>query len=244
VGIVAFLTGTCDAVCIPDSFACEGNQAGTSMQNAPTIECCSGQCEAQNPSTKNAVRFRCATSKDHPLLAADSLTEAIQQYDRYRADWVAPRKRSWSPSSIQEGLKHFRINQVIVQQLNDQRVTTGDEAEYSILHTPFADMPPHKFRTEILMNKAPMPDVGNEDTAPRHGSNIRMPEGQSFEEPNAGGVDWTARGVVTSVKDQGSLGTCWAFAAVGSVESQVAIKHGRLEDLSIEQLVECDDGRK
>ena len=56
-------------------------------------------------------------------------------------------------------------------------------------------------------------------------------------------VDWTERGVVSGVKNQGSLGTCWAFSAIGAVESQVAIKTGNLVDLSVEQLVECDNSR-
>ena len=52
-------------------------------------------------------------------------------------------------------------------------------------------------------------------------------------------VSWTGRGKVTPVKDQGACSDCWAFAAIGAVESMHAINTGRLYDLSEQQLVEC-----
>eukprot|EP00801_Mesodinium_rubrum_P005164 Mrub_05167.p1 GENE.Mrub_05167~~Mrub_05167.p1 ORF type:complete len:366 (+),score=119.75 Mrub_05167:130-1098(+) len=55
--------------------------------------------------------------------------------------------------------------------------------------------------------------------------------------------DWKNMNKVTRVYDQGSLGTCWAFSAVQSVESAYAIKHDQLLNLSVEQLVECDSDR-
>merc|ERR1711964_641467 len=47
-------------------------------------------------------------------------------------------------------------------------------------------------------------------------------------------------GVVTAVRDQGSCGSCWAFAATAALESAYAMRDGVILDLSNQQLVDCD----
>jgi len=52
--------------------------------------------------------------------------------------------------------------------------------------------------------------------------------------------DWRAHGGVTAVKDQGSCGSCWAFATVAPLESQIKAKCGTEENLSEQYLVSCN----
>lgn len=52
--------------------------------------------------------------------------------------------------------------------------------------------------------------------------------------------DWRDKGVVSSVKDQGECGCCWAFSAVANIESLYAMQYNKILDLSEEQLLDCD----
>eukprot|EP00998_Keelungia_sp_KM082_P010747 NODE_694_length_1706_cov_14.322989_g684_i0.p1 GENE.NODE_694_length_1706_cov_14.322989_g684_i0~~NODE_694_length_1706_cov_14.322989_g684_i0.p1 ORF type:complete len:559 (-),score=118.31 NODE_694_length_1706_cov_14.322989_g684_i0:29-1651(-) len=53
-------------------------------------------------------------------------------------------------------------------------------------------------------------------------------------------VDWRAKGVVSHVKDQGVCGSCWAFSAVGAIESAVLMKNpNSFISLSEQFVVDC-----
>ncbi|ORM40605.1 Cysteine proteinase [Babesia sp. Xinjiang] len=66
---------------------------------------------------------------------------------------------------------------------------------------------------------------------------IKLGENVTFEN-----VDWRNVGGVSEVKDQGLCGSCWAFAAVGAVESAFKIERKIHVSLSEQELVNCETG--
>lgn len=52
--------------------------------------------------------------------------------------------------------------------------------------------------------------------------------------------NWCDQGGCTPIKNQGSCGSCWAFATVGPLESNIKIKDGVTVDLSEQWLVSCN----
>ena len=65
-----------------------------------------------------------------------------------------------------------------------------------------------------------------------------MIEVEEVVEPVPNDIDWTTKGKVSPVKNQGQCGSCWAFSATGVAESYSLIK-GSSVSLSEQQLVDC-----
>ncbi|XP_045453423.1 cathepsin O-like [Melitaea cinxia] len=52
-------------------------------------------------------------------------------------------------------------------------------------------------------------------------------------------VDWREKGVIGPVRDQGRCGACWAFSTIGTMEAMSAINTGKLNTLSVQEVIDC-----
>ncbi len=66
-----------------------------------------------------------------------------------------------------------------------------------------------------------------------------MPSFDSVKANLPTAFDWRDEGVVTPAKDQGTCGSCWAFASVGALESKILMNGGPLYNISEQQLISC-----
>ena len=60
--------------------------------------------------------------------------------------------------------------------------------------------------------------------------------------PVAGAIDWTTKGAVNPVQNQGQCGGCWAFAATASFETAYFNKFNQLMKFSEQASIDCDRG--
>lgn len=68
-------------------------------------------------------------------------------------------------------------------------------------------------------------------------SNVK---GAAVKESLPSAFNWRDKGKMTAIRNQGSCGSCWAFATVGAYEANIKIRQGVSTDLSEQQLVSCD----
>lgn len=69
---------------------------------------------------------------------------------------------------------------------------------------------------------------------------VRFPEQAALMADPPASFDWTTKGAVTPVKDQGQCGSCWSFGTTGDLEGTHFLAGNKLVALSEQELVSCD----
>jgi C1A family cysteine protease len=138
-------------------------------------------------------------------------------------------------ASVEEEYKRFGIFLQNVQKIAMWNTNSDNGA--SLRPNQFTDLTTDEFvkfvhgkNGKCYSGKRPQFTIGRKGTVSTQKSR------QATDPPS---VDWTTKGVVTPVKNQGDCGSCWAFSTTGSIECNYAIAHGVLNSLSEQQLVDC-----
>ncbi|KAL9269857.1 Senescence-specific cysteine protease SAG39-like protein, partial [Drosera capensis] len=102
---------------------------------------------------------------------------------------------------------------------------------YTLSVNQFADLTDEEFEKMYASYKGP--------ESLRHDSKHTSFKYENYASVPAS-INWVSMGAVTPVKNQGTCGSCWAFAAIATVESLTWLYTRKSYDLSEQQIVDCD----
>ncbi|GAB2231366.1 hypothetical protein Droror1_Dr00010372 [Drosera rotundifolia] len=141
-------------------------------------------------------------------------------------EWMVQHGRTYKDHAEKE--RRFQIFQKSVQ-LIEAHNKMGKS--YTLSVNQFADLTDEEFEKMYASYKGP--------ESHRYDSKHTSFKYENYTSVPAS-VNWVSDGAVTPVKNQGSCGCCWAFAAIATVESLTWFYTRKLYDLSEQQLVDCD----
>jgi len=127
--------------------------------------------------------------------------------------------------TLEETIKRYNIFAENYRYIEEHNAKVSD---YKLGVNQFADLTLEEFKAKYLSYKKPAIPC-----------TLKHIKGEVKTE-----IDWRDKGKVTRVKNQGSCGSCWAFSAIGAVESLHAIKKSTnpLAEFSEQELVDCSVG--
>ncbi|XP_039216827.1 cathepsin O isoform X1 [Crotalus tigris] len=131
-----------------------------------------------------------------------------------------PRSREWKKeTALRESIKR-------IKHWNSLSFSDNITALYGV--NQFSHLSPEEFKAIYLQSRP--------SKVPRYVQQVTL---QGTDSPLPAKFDWRDKNVVTEVRNQRECGACWAFSIVSGIESAYAIKRNTLEELSVQQVIDC-----
>lgn len=133
-------------------------------------------------------------------------------------------------STMEEREKRFNIFKTNLKAIITHN--NNSSVNFTLGVNQFTDLTADEFYSNHVGKISDMSTYGSYGCKSYSSSNTDLPSN----------IDWRTKNAVSSVKDQGQCGSCWAFSSTGAIEGVWAISNGELLDLSPQQLVDCATG--
>jgi cathepsin L len=161
---------------------------------------------------------------------------ALAKFKEEEADWERwntkyGNLKVHSKKSKAEKKANFEKNVQKVRELNSRKDRTWESKL-----GPFADMDETEFLETFASGRKP----ASEAKGPKPKELPSFKGRVKRQAPESWDIRKDGPGSMTPVRNQGSCGSCWAFAAVATVENAMSVFNGTLPLLSEQDLVDCD----
>jgi C1A family cysteine protease len=142
---------------------------------------------------------------------------------------VAAYEQEWAEFQAVQGQRNGAIPQAFKDTVDLVNAHNAQESTFKLSYTgPFADKTNAEYKK--VLGYKPRSLFGD---LPKVGEHVHSGK------PAVSSIDWSTKGAVTAVKNQGQCGSCWAFSSTGGAEGQWEIATGQLTSMSEQQLVDC-----
>jgi C1A family cysteine protease len=170
--------------------------------------------------------FSSLTSLSGSNLRTSNIHDREYYVDKFH-DWISQHKIVIDSADFGSRLTNFANNDDLIETHNQL-----ESSSYELGHNQFSHLSNEEFSDYVHSGlKAPSSSFEASSFTVEASSNVTALPAS---------VDWSLKGAVTGVKDQGNCGSCWSFSATGALEGAYQIKYGTLVSFSEQNLVSCD----